>query len=192
MIFFAPGLLLPVWRRWHSADQKRLRGCYTLWLWFIVGLVLIYAQWWSWYGGWTFGPRFFLFASIPASLALAVFATQPSDRLIVNAIVLPALALSVWVGICGAVFDSKTLEIAGSQYGYAHEHLTWYVPEFSVLWRPFVVHEALNWRDWIVISYAGIVFAYLAAPLAAAMGRQLTPHLRAAVRHACPLNRWRP
>jgi hypothetical protein len=38
----------------------------------VTGLVLVYAKWWAWYGGSSWGPCFFVFATVPASLLLAV------------------------------------------------------------------------------------------------------------------------
>src|SRR5206468_4886727 len=73
LLFFAPGLLLPVAA--DAADvPARLRQCYQYCLLFLVGLVIAYAKWWAWYGGFFWGPRFLLFASFPASLAMAVYA----------------------------------------------------------------------------------------------------------------------
>ena len=54
----------------HS-DEDAVRLVYRVWLAVVVGLVLVYARWWAWYGGAVWGPRFFLFASLPAALVLA-------------------------------------------------------------------------------------------------------------------------
>src|SRR4029078_4990998 len=39
---------------------------------FLAGLILVYARWWAWYGGWGWGPRFLLYAGVPSALGLAI------------------------------------------------------------------------------------------------------------------------
>ncbi len=168
LVFFAPGLLLPIKDRLLSLRQKsaqNLYSAYLLWWAFLIGLVLIYAKWWAWYGGWSWGPRFFLFASIPASFALAVRLHHlDSSSLPANLLTAAALALSFWVGIDGATFGKQGLE-ACTQNQYALEFLCHYVPEFSVLWRPFIVPEQLEGGQLLYIAYSALVFVYLALPL---------------------------
>ena len=167
LFFFAPGLLLPVRSRLLRLGQERkldLYSVYILWITFLIGLVVTYAHWWAWYGGLFWGPRFFLFASIPASFALATRLQYRDNSLIANLFVLLVLALSVWVGIDGAVFDQQTLGIC-TAHNYSLEFLCHYVPEFSVLWRPFVVGEPLNVNGIVYIVYSAVVFVYLSMPL---------------------------
>ncbi|HEY7122600.1 MAG TPA: hypothetical protein VH540_01495 [Ktedonobacterales bacterium] len=167
LVFFAPGLLLPIKSRLLSLGQEaaqHLYNVYLLWGAFLIGLVLIYAKWWAWYGGWTWGPRFFLFASIPASFALAVRLHRLDGSLPANLLTAAALTLSFWVGIDGATFGKQGLETC-TQNQYALEFLCHYVPEFSVLWRPFVVPEQLEWGQLLYIAYSALVFVYLALPL---------------------------
>ena len=174
LIFFAPGLLLPVRSRLLKLQQESkpdLYKVYVLWIAFLVGLILVYAHWWAWYGGWFWGPRFFLFASIPASFALAVRLHSRDSSFIANLLTLLVLALSFWVGINGAVFNQQTLDICQSQH-YALEFLCHYTPEFSVLWRPFVVAEHLNTNDIVYILVSSIIFLYLSLPLIGAMVKQ--------------------
>jgi hypothetical protein len=135
-------------------------------------MILIYAKWWSWYGGWSFGPRFFLFASVPASLALAIHLDKPSSGCLRNILVIMVLALSVWVGVSGAIFHLDKLEI-GYLNRYALEHVVWYVPEFSVLWHPFVDRRELNWQDHLILVYGGMVFLNLGFPTLLKVCRQL-------------------
>lgn len=54
LIFFSPGLLLPIRktllniRPYINVD---LFGIYILWFCFLIGLILVYSNWWAWYGG---------------------------------------------------------------------------------------------------------------------------------------------
>ena len=105
-----PGLLFS-----FSAVTRRLlkeyRYLVLLMLLFVCGLVAIYAKWWAWYGGLAWGPRFFVFAAVPASILLAVrlrHATELGPT--ANALTLLVLVLSGWVGVSGAVADLSTLD----------------------------------------------------------------------------------
>ncbi len=167
LIFFAPGLLLPI-RKTLLKIQPYIKldlfNVYILWLCFLAGLILVYSTWWSWYGGAFWGPRFFLFASIPASFALATRLQYRDTSVVVNLFTLLVLLLSFWVGIDGAVFGQKTLGICMANH-YALEVLCFYTPEFSVLWHPFVVTAPLDKREILLIVYSVIIFIYLAIPL---------------------------
>jgi hypothetical protein len=132
---------------------------------FLVGLILVYSSWWAWDGGWFWGPRFFLIASIPASFALAVRLHYTGTALRFNLLTLVVLCLSVWVALDGAIFDQNTLAGVCVANHFAQNYLCQYVPAFSVLWRPFMVHEPLNTTQIIYIAYSLIVALYLAVPL---------------------------
>src|SRR2546430_10361340 len=49
-----------------------------------AGIVLVYGTWWAWYGGFTWGPRFLIFASLPASLLLAAQIRRPPQTLLIQ------------------------------------------------------------------------------------------------------------
>jgi hypothetical protein len=176
LLFFVPGLLLPS-REWMHDE---LKGVHRLWLWFLAGMILVYASWWAWFGGWFWGPRFFLFACFPASLAIAV-RLQQVDRLPLSAVAatLGVLTLSAWVGLSGAGFDQSDLIHSCTP---ETEFLCWYVPEFSALWYPFVT----NWRPganaFVMMGYCLAVYLWLAAPLMRALATKATPHLMRVVR----------
>ena len=169
LVFFAPGLLLSLTGA-MAALNGELRRTYRLWIWFLVGLVVVYSKWWAWYGGWMWGPRFLVFASIPASFALAVVLSREGSAIGKNLLLLVALAGSVWVGVNGAVFGLDHLEDCRAA-GY--EFLCWYVPEFSVLWRPFVVAGPFGVKKGVLLGYGLVAFIYLAFPVVMALGKAL-------------------
>jgi hypothetical protein len=162
LLFFAPGLVLAFGRGLEAL--RPVREILVLWTLFVVGLVLAYASWWAWYGGFTWGPRFLIFASLPAALLLAAQVRRPPRSLITATVVVLALALSLWVGIDGETFG-RYAQVSCSANHYSLESFCWYVPEFSVLWTPFVFHAPLSWVDLIVIAYAAGVTIYVAYPL---------------------------
>lgn len=185
LVFYTPGLFLPVRSLLRALGERgaALWRLHAAWLLFVAGLVLIYSPWWGWHGDWFWGPRFFLFASIPASFALALWVSRPSPRLWVNALVLGALALSIWVGIDSAVFglaDLQACQVNNSQnIAYCQ-----YTLEFSALWRPLVnliiygpgatfarIEDFLP-RATLFLVLAPLAGLYIAAPLLRAIAAQ--------------------
>jgi hypothetical protein len=158
LFFFSPGLLLI--GRARKAEPKAA-AFLELSVAFLSGLVLVYSRWWSWYGGWTWGPRFLLLAVFPSSIALAIALHASSNwRQRVTAIAI--LGWTIWVGVSGAVFGLDGLDECTAN-GYALEHLCWYVPDFSPLFRPLVLRPAslAAWQAaWMVL--AAVVLAILA------------------------------
>ena len=117
----------------------------------------------------------------PAALVLALRLHARNASLAGNLLTLAALVLSFWVGIDGAIFDQNTLSGVCWANNYSQEFLCHFTPEFSALWRPFVVYEPLNIADVLYIVYSVIVFCYLVLPLLrriVGQGRELALSLR--------------
>ena len=168
LVFFTPGLLLGFWR----STRRPVVGLMLL---FVAGLVLVYAKWWAWYGGLSWGPRFFVFAAIPASLLIAARLRRAGESVAADAATLLILALSAWVGLSGAIADLSTLDFCVANHA-ANEPLCWYTPEYSSLWHPLVHFPALTWKTSALAAYCAIVFAYLAAPLLSSLGQAVPRH----------------
>lgn len=171
-MFFMPGLLL-----WFSGITRRLLNEYrylvALMLLLVCGLVAVYAKWWAWYGGLTWGPRFFVFAVFPASLLIVVRIRHAHElSFLGNVLTLFVLTLSAWVGVSGAIADLSTLQLCVRDNA-ALEALCWYTPEFSSLWRPLLDFPVLTWKLAILAAYCALVFAYLSAPLFVSLIRTL-------------------
>ena len=145
---------------------------YLLWLFFLIGLILVYSRWWAWYGGWFWGPRFFLFASIPASFALAVRLHKRDVSLLINLLTAGVLCLSAWVGIDGAIFNQIQLTTCSSNH-YQLEMLCQYTPDFSARWHPFIVPQHFTQSQILYMLYCGIVFVYVGFPLFAKIVGQI-------------------
>src|SRR6185503_4563922 len=96
LALFVPGLWL-VFKRPVEPTPDTLRLFQRSALWFLAGLVVIYAKWWAWFGGGFWGPRFFLFACFPASVALALHLSDERATSGAKALTLAALIWSVWV-----------------------------------------------------------------------------------------------
>ena len=78
----------------------------------------------------------------------------------------------LWVGIEGAGLGLEGLAKIATPNNDALESLTWYVPEFSPLWDPFIEHRH-GARDLSVVAYCAIV-SCLALPLLRRLGRRLS------------------
>jgi hypothetical protein len=134
LLFFAPGLFLPV--RDRLAAYPTLNRTRLVWIAMVVGMVALYCRWWAWYGGIFYGPRFLLFASIPASLTITTRLCTGARTLTGVALSIVALALSLWVGFTSSL--GVPVPTVCAEDNYALEHLCWYTPEFSSIWRPMI------------------------------------------------------
>ncbi|MEZ5275002.1 MAG: hypothetical protein R3F07_01325 [Opitutaceae bacterium] len=175
LVWYFPGLLVPVQKDVYS-NCPEMKQTFLLWIGFLVGLVLVYAKWWAWYGGAFWGPRFFLFASFPASFAIAsnLLATDPREggRLLRDFLVLMALFWSIWVGLSGLVFHHRHLLLC-FENNCALEMLCWYVPEFSPLFRPFVVSDPLRTKEMVALVFGLVLAIYLGAGPACRLSKQI-------------------
>jgi hypothetical protein len=159
LLFFYPGLVVPAQR---FIDDDELKVVHQAWLLVVVGLIVVYARWWAWYGGMCWGPRFFLFAALPSGLALAYWAERArSTSSAIGAVLV--IALAFWVGYDGLVFEIQQLDICG-MHNNKLEAFCWYLPEFSPLIRPFIVtRELAPWECWAVALFSAAYLRVTAA-----------------------------
>ena len=162
LLFFAPGLFLAFGRGLEAL--RPVKDVLVMWMLYLGGMVVVYGSWWAWYGGYAWGPRFLTFASLPASLLLAAQVRRPPRTLLAVTIVLAAMLLSVWAGIDGATFGRFAQTTCTASHYYL-ESFCWYVPEFSVLWTPFVFGAKPSLADFVLILYALGTAAYVAYPM---------------------------
>jgi hypothetical protein len=196
LLFYTSGLLLPIRKtlsKWPLQQKINLSQVYTLWICFLVGLILAYSPWWGWYGGIHFwGPRFFLFACIPASFALAVrLICYKEAPLGLNLLTLVVFCISAWVSVDGAVFQHLITPKVCSQNHSRMLLLCWYTPAYSPLWQPFVFHLKINQKQKMFLLFSLIVFAYLAAPLFIYVLKQIGDLTKKHSRKYLKLRQWR-
>ena len=176
ILFYAPGLWLAFQR---PKCEPALNRTYLRWMLFLLGEILVYSRWVSWEGATYWGPRFFLFASIPACYLLVIRLANREEGLVGNLLTLGLLVASAWVGLNGMIFHLKTL--SEEFCGQFEQVLCLYVPEFSPLWQPFLKASPLTPSEWKVAIYCAVVFAVLAAPLVARIARQVGARARLAM-----------
>lgn len=163
LLFFTPGLALGLDRRARE-DAAPLKQLLVPMLLIVAGMVGVYAKWWAWYGGLSWGPRFFVFAALPASLLFAARICSTRRAPLTDLFALAVLALSAWVAFNGAVSDDSQLGPC-SAHRYALELLCWYEPTHSSLWWPVLHPPALTWRTGVLLAWCVAAFGVLATPL---------------------------
>lgn len=203
LLWFIPGLFLPVRRRLREVAGAAAGDLWSIWLlWtvFAAGLVLVYAKWWAWYGGMYWGPRFFLIAILPASLALALWlaprrfaldpvaadrppsrpaaadppASRPSvpARVAADVVALGVLFLAVW-GAANSMVYGQLWPWKCYENSYYLEGLCHFTPEYSSLWYPLVAPPELTGIQRQTLAFYGLVLLWLGVPLLVRIGRQV-------------------
>jgi hypothetical protein len=171
LLFFTPGLAL--WLNGRIRRQLPGRAAVAQMMVFVGGLILIYCTWWSWYGGVSWGPRFFTFAAIPASILIAAGIWRAGESAKTDGLTLGALALSAWVAFSGATANLATVlkicRVNPLKTG------CFFRPETSSLWQPVIHFPALTAGAALLSVLIVIAFGYLAAPLATSIFRALVP-----------------
>lgn len=187
LVWFAPGLALlfhpALWRE-GTRDRETVRAS----LLYLAGLVFVYAKFWAWHGGAFWGPRYFVFASIPAALMLAMFSRDASPWW--RALVAGAAFASSWVACQGVLFGSDFLEDCFRQ-GHELEYTCYYVPEYSVLWRFFIVAPPITGRRVAYLAYFALVAVTLAGPSVLFLARELRAFAARAWKSHGPSSGWK-
>lgn len=170
LAFFVPGLWL-LFKTPVSRIPDVLRLFQRVSIWFLIGLVAVYAKWWAWQGDWFWGPRFFLFACFPGAVALAIHLCDERATIGAKALTLAALSWSTWVAVNGVAIGLANLDVCIANSMYL-EALCSYTVEFSPLFHPFIVAPAVGLRDGIAAAYFVLTGAVLAAPLTSDLVRE--------------------
>jgi hypothetical protein len=136
-LLFVPGIFAALNRALFDGPLRPIRIEVEAMLIFLAGMVLTYAKWWSWYGGFAWGPRFFLFAFVPCSLLLAAGLGQVRTFKC-GALLSAAIMIQTWGTIQSLLYGMRDMGPC-TDNNYAHELLCWYAPEFNPLFRQFVV-----------------------------------------------------
>jgi hypothetical protein len=189
LLFYAPGLFLPPRTR-EAGLPDSLREAHRAWIVFVAGLFLIYPAWWAWSGDWFWGPRFFLFASVPACFTLASWLHAPRGSLRLDALLLFVLALSFWVGISSAVFGLSNMGSCLAEWR-THPAKCIYHPEWSALFRPWFAPSPITPARAALLAYAAAVFAVVAGPRLAAFAAGFVRAASGRVREELTTAGWR-
>ena len=156
LLFFIPAIFLRPFFKPHTSAEHKLFLLIDALLVFVFGMILIYANWWSWYGGFFWGPRFFLLACIPASLLLAYGVCLADLSLKARWVLMASILWSFWVCIQGFLFSVRDLASCLDNNA-ALQFLCWYTPEFSPLFRQWIVgFPKINYYQTLYILWDSI------------------------------------
>ncbi|MCX7044459.1 MAG: hypothetical protein NTX50_03095 [Candidatus Sumerlaeota bacterium] len=112
-----------------------------------VPLILFYAKWWAWYGGWEWGARFFIFM-IPLLMWMSAPAWQWLDRR-----VLPSAARRWRLAACGLLLAASIfVQLMGV---LIHPKIYWQmlVQEVSIFKRPVFEKGVWEPRDDALLAH---------------------------------------
>ena len=178
LLFFTPGLALSGTEPPEAPGAMPINRLKELLFIVVAGMVIVYAKWWAWNGGWFWGPRFFLLASATASLVLADRLARPFESVRMNLVLAGVLVLSTWVAIDGATFGQEGLQQLALSNNSALEWVVWYVPQFSPLWYPLVRHRPMGPIDWMLVAYCVATASWVSRNLVRRLGEQIASWTR--------------
>jgi hypothetical protein len=186
---FGRGLVFYIPTIWNSATRtfdgvtSVERALWTV----AVALVPIYSMWWAWFGGSSFGPRFFTIAVVPAAMATSSLVCRTDRGVLRSTVAALSVVLSLWVVVSGAVFGVTTtaFDWCASGGGFNNFVVCLYTPEYSGLWAPIWAADPVGFRD-AVFALVMCVFVaptlwLILAPCVAPIGgdaSRLRRHLR--------------
>jgi hypothetical protein len=127
---------------------------------FVVAMLLtpvcFYASWWTWHGGWSWGPRFLVpalpFLLLPVGYVLAQSISRRTLTLILLCWLTGAL-----INVAGTVINFNVYFVAVLQGDYNREALIWFDPGYSPIaahWGYLLRGEALSWGETALANYA--------------------------------------
>jgi hypothetical protein len=166
LLWFQPALFV---RSVHTTTDvvRTWRRALTL---FVVVMIPVYSKWWAWYGGFTFGPRFFLLGVVPAAVVITE-RLQSGGAWTRWAVGVVLGVWNAWVAIAGSVFymtpmANKLCRVEQFRY----EPACWYFGEYSPLLAPL-------WEHWDITT-SEIVFMVVAPVAVVALVVWVSPRSR--------------
>lgn len=188
LIFFSPALLSIFYSRiWEK--KSILRNFMIVSLLYFVGLLFVFSRWWQWNGDWFWGPRFYLFTSIMNVFFLLLVKEKMKESFRLRIFFFITLSLSLWVGCQGLLFGQDFLEDCYKN-GADISFMCHYVPEYSVLWRPFIVQPVIAGRKVAYLIYFILVAITLLWPVSTQLVKDIYMRIKKAFIEAKPWQGW--
>jgi len=189
LFFFMPGLIGLFHRKTWGLDDKP-REFVVAGTAYLAGLVLVFSRWLDWSGDWFWGPRFYLFASILGVMILLVLIQEENLSYPWKVFRFFATALSIWVGCQGVLYGQDFLEDCFGKLPDAG-FMCNYVPEFSALWRVFVIWPVPRGRKVAYLIYFLLVAATILWPLGRGWISKIRSEMRTLWRNYGLRSGWR-
>lgn len=180
LFFYLPQL----WNGPMRGSDLLVSASRSLWC-AVVVLVPLYGTWWAWYGGVSFGPRFFMLAVVPAAMAAAAVVSDPTCSVVRQAVCFAATIWSFWIAVAGAVFHvtSTAFDHCVAGGGFQNEALCLYTPEYSGLWAPLWARDPVGLRDGVFVAALVLVVGPTLVALAVSLTPAVRRRLRSVARH---------
>lgn len=156
LVFYIP----TIWNGISRPSDRTATPEYALWV-VVLALVPLYSMWWAWFGGVSFGPRFFTIAVVPAAMATASLATRRDRTFLRSVVGAVSVLVGLWVAIAGAVFGVTTeaFDWCASGGGFNNFAVCLYTPEYSGLWAPIWIDAHIGLRDGLFAVTMALVVA---------------------------------
>lgn len=146
LIFYAPLTLLVPWSLWRNWSSFRREALFFVSIFAII--IPLTSKWWSWEGGWSWGPRLLL-PIVPLATVCAAMILESARRSLVPfvACMLAGVAInllgvmvyfSAWLNVVGLHSGRLPLDIEGrpnSEYE-AHDDRRWFYPAIGTYYLP--------------------------------------------------------
>ena len=159
---YAPGLFF---LRSPSAQPEGMRPTMRLWLLFVLLTALVFAKWWSWFGGAYWGPRFLMLGALPATLLLAQQSMRRHESFWSAAATLLCLCWSTWVCINGTTVAFHHLLADPALHAAEGSVMIW-VPDISPLWYAIEKPAFVYPTTLVYASLSLVALAWIAWPIA--------------------------
>jgi len=171
-LFYIPSFLVALRR------YKDLLGNWiTVQLLFVLSLIPIYGAWWAWYGGLSYGPRFFMLGCIVGAFGVTeILFGHVKHKLTTKIFASLSILMSFWVSFIGiSYFITPKVAFMCMKEGFRYEPLCWYSPEYSTIFAPL-------WEGGAVSNEAKY-FTYLGSLiLALIIVERFLPHAKKKIR----------
>lgn len=187
LLFFCPGIIAlfysGLWKNLNKDREIILAG-----LIYLIGLVVVYGRFWGWHAGYFWGPRYFLFVSLLSCLALLALSREEQLSLKWRSLWVLTVGFSLWVACQGVLFGNDFLEDCGAK---DLDFMCIYTPEYSVLWRMFIIGPPMAGRRIAFLIYFVLVGgSVLWSPVKILLGEFLT-FAKSTWRDHGPTSNWR-
>jgi hypothetical protein len=189
LLFFTPALVFlfhpRVWRGDGRSRELILASAL-----YLAGITLVYSKYFAWHAGAFWGPRYFLFASVLAAYLLATVGGDREDSPFWRSVWVLLTLASCWVACQGVMFGTDFLDDC---YRDAHEleFTCFYVPEYSVLWRFFIVAPPVTGRRVAYLAYFALVAITLCGPVVRQLAGEAIGRAHRAWRELGPASGWK-
>lgn len=158
IIFYIPTILTLFFRRKKDSLERWITSLLLI----TLAIIPIYGAWWAWYGGLTFGPRFFMLGCVAGGFSASEILYKNNIVTKVKLMTLCTSILSLWVSAIGiAYLITPKVALMCMQDNFRYEPLCWYSPEYSTILAPIWEGGSVSWQAKIFIIFGIVMYILL-------------------------------